>query len=199
MNARVFPGHPVPPASFTDCFVLPEGVDEGRNAGARALWVAAPERPFTDGGGKSLRWIAPATQGDALPDAWSLDDDAAVPADHRPLLVAGRLTPLRIASLLKARPGPVVLRHLGAGAGDAAALVAVLQLAASDPRLWLETSGAVIGAFVTEAAARLPDRVIFASGAPVFEAHAQAAHVAAALSPDAARGVFVDNAARLMP
>ena len=159
-----------------------------------AAWVWCQADAPVDG----ALWIAPLGPDGAAPPgarAVSLDRAASVPEAARDL-------PLHLAhpGLVPAEHrGPIVLAHLASYPCAAEALLATLDRMEGDPRLVLETSGASIANFVTIAAARFPDRVVFGSGAPRFDPRAQLAHVASALPDDAIlRAVLHDNAVRIL-
>ncbi len=122
-------------------------------------------------------------------------------ASKLPVLVhAGAQCPVRWleAHLLPALDGPVVLAHLGSWPCAADELEYALELAARDPRVHLETSGASIGNFVRVAAERVPERLLFGSNRPMCATLVQLMHVAASIEDDATlAAVAAGNAARV--
>ncbi len=166
--------------------LVPQVVDargEGASPAGARCWTEAETRPATG------RWIGPPEAADA--DATLLREGGPPPPTDRPLYCDD------LAAVPADHPGPVVVRRLASYPCAAERLLAVLDRMEDDPRLLLETSGASIAYFVTIAATRFPERVLFGSGGPVFDPEAQLAHVAAALPDDGVlRLVLHDNAAR---
>ncbi len=150
--------------------------------GAQA-WVQAATRPVTG------RWIGP--PGAAEADATLLRAGETQAPPDRPLYCED------VAGVPEDHPGPIILMRLASYPCAAEQLLATLDRMQDDPRLLLETSGASIAYFVTVAATRFPERVLFGSGGPVFDPRAQLRHVAAALPDDGVlRQVLHGNAAR---
>ena len=160
--------------------------------GAAAVWCC------TDAPVPGTRWIAPLRRGGGLPEGAR----AVALAEAVPVPEAARDLPLHVADpalIPREHRGPIVLAHLASYPCAAEALLAALDRMEDDPRLVLETSGASIANFVSVAAARFPERVVFGSGAPRFDPRAQLMHVASALPDDALlRMVLHDNASRIL-
>ena len=159
--------------------------------GAARVWCRAAARPV------GAAWIAPLSR-DGVPEgarALALEGAGPVPEAARDL-------PLHLSDpgLIPAEHrGPIVVAHLASYPCAAEALLAMLDRMEGDARLVLETSGASIANFVSVAARRFPERVVFGSGAPRFDPRAQLMHVASALPDDALlRMVLHDNAVRIL-
>ena len=174
---------------------LPPHVDARsaqHDAHALACWIEADTKPPRG------RWIAGLDRDGAVPrdaDAVALTADAALPgwAQDLPLYVN------RLHDAPATHRGPIVLRHLASYPCDADRLLGALRAMDADPRLHMETSGASIGNFIRIAVDQHPTRILFASGAPTFDADAQRLHVAAALADDGSlAAVMADNALRVL-
>lgn len=139
-----------------------------------------------------------------MPQATGLPSDAVLDVLARralPLLVhAGLLCPPRWLErhLLPKVDGPIVLAHLGSWPCAADELADAVALAARDPRVHLETSGANIGNFIRHAAERVPEKLLFGSNRPMCAPAVQFAHVAASVpDDDTLRAIASGNAGRL--
>lgn len=168
---------------------VPEVIDvrsKGATVGGAFAWVEADAKPAEG------RWIAPIIDGAVPSGADALVHDGALTSEEARTLPLYCDDPRNVPG---DHPGPIVLTRLAAYPCDADRLLATLDRMDGDPRLLLETSGASISGFIAAAVGRHPERVMFGSGAPVFDANAQVLHVAAALPDDGAlRRVLHDNA-----
>ena len=122
---------------------------------------------------------------DGMPPAAEL----AEVADRRlPVLVhGGRFVPPGwvVRAVLPRTTGPVVLAHLGAFPHEPRMLEQALQLAAAQPRLYLDTSGIWDSAFLQRAARAVPAKLLFGSDAPLATPTVAWQHVATAVGDPA--------------
>lgn len=140
--------------------------------------------------------LMPQQTGLPEPDVLRAVSDAGLPL----LVHAGaRCTPQFVKRQLLPHVGsPVILAHLGSWPCAADTLDDAVQLAADDPRVHLETSGASIGNFVRFAVEAVPDKVLFGTNTPMCTPAVQWKHVAGAIDRDVTlRKVAIGNAARL--
>lgn len=125
----------------------------------------------------------------------------AIGAAGRPILIhAGANCPIAFVEkyVLAHTDGPVILAHMGAWPCAMEELEAAVALAQRNPQVWLETSGVWIGNFLTYAAERVPEQVLFGSNAPMCDPAVQWDHVASAVRDDRVlEGIAYQNAERL--
>lgn len=88
-------------------------------------------------------------------------------------------------TLLPKLRGPVIVAHLGAFPDWPAGLDQALALAARVERVWLDTSGVWMAAFLQEAARRVPEKLLFGSDAPLVHPLTAWLHTALAVRDDA--------------
>ena len=80
--------------------------------------------------------------------------------------------------------GPVILAHLGAFPCDAVGLREAVDLAQRHAHVYLDTSGAWMAGFITYAAKRVPEKLLFGSDAPMVHPLVAWSHVASAVRDD---------------
>ena len=153
----------------------PEAVDLGRYAGIKLI-------PHMSG----------------LPNEAVFEDIAA---HDLPILIhAGTHSPpawIERTVLPKTR-GPLILAHLGAFPADADLLRDAVALAARHARVYLDTSGAWMAGFIQYAAARIPEKLLFGSDAPMMHPLVAWHHLASAVRDDALlQRIGRENAERL--
>ena len=79
---------------------------------------------------------------------------------------------------------PVIFAHMGAWPCAMEMLIEAVEMARRYPNVYLETSGVWIGNFITYAAERVPEKILFGSNAPMCEPAVQWGHVAASVRED---------------
>ena len=79
---------------------------------------------------------------------------------------------------------PVILAHLGAFPCDAGGLREAVELARRHPHVYLDTSGAWMAGFITYAAERVPEKLLFGSDAPMVHPLVAWSHLASAIRDD---------------
>ncbi len=161
-----------------------------------AIFASRPVEEQIDFDGISAIKLMPFADG--LPSGSLLEQivDSKLPV----LVHAGEKCPPEwVASkLLKRLDAPLIFAHLGSWPCSADALESAVALARSDERVYLETSGAWIGNFITFAVKQVPDKVMFGSNSPMCPVAVQWAHVASAVCSDThLEAVAHANAARI--
>lgn len=116
------------------------------------------------------------------------------------LIPSGRLCPPAWIAhkLLPRLETTVILGHLGSRPCEERHLRHAVGLARSHANVFLETSLACIGNFITFAAREVPEKILFGSHAPVCSPHVQWAHVAAAVDHDATLERIAHKTARAL-
>ena len=118
---------------------------------------------------------------DGLPPAGAL---AAIAERRLPVLIHGGrfVSPDWVARrLLPRTAGPLIIAHLGGFPHEPALLAQGLAAAERHERIYLDTSGVWDAAFVQQAAARVPEKLLFGSDAPLTTPAVAWAHVASAV------------------
>lgn len=115
-------------------------------------------------------------------------DLGAIAARRLPVVVHGgtHVPPRWIEQRVLPRvAGPVIIAHLGAFPCDERLLRDAVDLAAREPRVWLDTSGAWLAEFIRHAARAVPHKLLFASDAPLAHPLVAWYHLASAVHDDA--------------
>ncbi len=111
-----------------------------------------------------------------------------ISARELPVLVhAGSHVPPRWIekALLPKLRGPVIVAHLGAFPAYPEGLFEAIDLARRVDRVWLDTCGVWLAAFMQEAARRVPEKLLFGSDAPLVHPRTAWLHTALAVRDDA--------------
>ncbi len=122
---------------------------------------------------------------DGLPTAAEL---AAISERGLPVLVHGgrHVSPAWIARhVLPRTSGPLIIAHLGGFPHESGLLGEGLEVAAEHPRVYLDTSGIWDVGFLQQAAARVPEKLIFGSDAPLTTPAVAWQHLATAIDDPA--------------
>lgn len=121
---------------------------------------------------------------DGLPDDALLDE---IDRRRLPVLVHGgvHVPPRWIERhLVRRLRGPVIIAHLGSFPCDGGLVRQAVELAQRHPHVVLDTSGVWISEFLRHAAARVPEKLLFGSDAPLASPAAAWAQVAASIRDD---------------
>lgn len=124
---------------------------------------------------------------DGLPGRAEFERIAAL---ELPVLIhAGRHCPPRWIerTVLPRTRGPVILAHLGAFPCEDRLLADAVDVAARQPRAFLDTSGAWLARYIAYAAERVPDKLLFGSDAPLAHPLVAWRHVASAVADERTR------------
>ena len=136
-----------------------------RRALRRRIGHRPPDLDPNELGGFSGVKILP--QLDGIPDAPMLD---AIADLRLPVLShSGRFVPASWLAkrILPKTTGPLILAHLGAFPAEADLLDEALDLAETEPRVYLDTSGIWECSILEKAIARVPRKLIFGSDCPL--------------------------------